>query len=54
MYLSTTERKMLETTLYNLRYDMDCIGQSAEIWAELSAMTDAELENVLNCFLADL
>lgn len=54
MYLTATERAILESTLFNLRYDMDCIGQSAEMRAELSAMTDAELENVLNGFLADL
>ena len=54
MYLSKTERAMLETTLYNLRYDMDCIGQAEEMRAELAAMTDAELERTLNCFLADM
>ncbi len=52
MYLSATERAMLESTLYNLRYDMDCIGQEAEMWAELSAMTDAELEGAINYFMA--
>jgi len=54
MYLTAAERAILESTLFNLRYDMDCIGQSAEMQAELSAMTDAELESVLNGFLADL
>lgn len=52
MYLSVTERAMLESTLFNLRYDMDCIGQDAEMWAELSAMTDAELERAINSFMA--
>ena len=52
MYLSATERAMLESTLYNLRHDMDCIGQEAEMWAELSAMTDAELEGAINNFMA--
>ena len=52
MYLSKTERAMLESTLYNLRYDMDCIGQASEIWAELSAMTDSELEATINEYLA--
>ena len=54
MYLSKSERAMLETTLCNLRYDMDCIGQAAEMQAELTAMTDAELEQTLNRFLADM
>ena len=54
MYLSKAERATLESTLYNLRYDMDCIGQSAEIWAELSEMSDAELETTLNRLLADM
>lgn len=52
MYLSSTERAMLESTLFNLRYDMDCIGQDAEMWAELSAMTDAEFERAINNFMA--
>ena len=52
MYLSATERAMLESTLYNLRYDMDCIGLDDEMWAELSAMTDAELEGAINRFMA--
>lgn len=52
MYLSATERAMLESTLFNLRYDMDCIGQDVEMWAELSAMTDAELEGAINNFMA--
>lgn len=43
---------MLESTLYNLRYDMDCIGQDAEMRAELYAMTDAELEGAINNFIA--
>lgn len=54
MYLSKAERATLEATLYNLRYDMDCIGQSAEMWTELSKMNDAELETTLNLFLADM
>lgn len=52
MYLSATERAMLESTLFNLRYDMDCFGQDAEMWAELSTMTDAELERAINSFMA--
>ena len=52
MYLTATERAMLESTLFNLRYDMDCIGLDDEMWAELSAMTDAELEGAINNFMA--
>ena len=52
MYLSKTERAKLESTLYNLRCDMDCIGLEAEMIAELSAMTDSELESAINSFLA--
>ena len=54
MYLTTAERAILESTLFNLRYDMDCIGQDAEMREDLSSMTDAELEGTLNSFLADL
>ena len=52
MYLSKSERAMLESTLFNLRYDMDCIGQAAEMRVELSAMTDSELETAINDYLA--
>ena len=52
MYLSKAERAMLESTLFNLRYDMDCIGQDAEMRAELSAMSDKELEAAINDYLA--
>ena len=51
---SGSERSLLEATLFNLRYDMDCIGQAAELHAELAAMTDADLENALNVFLTDM
>ena len=51
MYLTAIERAMLESTLFNLRYDMDCIGLDDEMRAELSAMTDAELEGAINRFM---
>lgn len=54
MYLTKAERAMLETTLFNLRYDMDCIGLAAEIKTELAAMSDTELETALNSFMADM
>ena len=54
MYLSTSEREMLETTLLNLRFSMDRAKQAAELWTELSTMTDTELEVTLTSFLADL
>lgn len=52
MYLSKTERAMLEATLFNLVYDMDCIGLDAEMWESLAAMSDSELETVINDYLA--
>lgn len=54
MYLTATERAMLESTLFNLRYDTDCIGRAAEMRTELSAMSNAELETALNDFIADM
>ena len=54
MYLTPAERAMIETTLFNLRYDMDCFPAADEMRAELAAMTDADLEDVLNTFLEDL
>lgn len=52
--MSARNRELLEKTLYNLRYDTDCIGDEVEMYAELSAMSDAELENILNDLLSDL
>lgn len=54
MYLTKAQRATLEATLYNLRYGADCIGRTAERLAELSAMTDTELESSINKLLADM
>lgn len=47
--MSAANREMIKQTIYNLRYDMDCIGE--DFWGELNALTDTELENVLNDLL---
>ena len=52
--MSARNRELLEKTIYNLRFDMDCIGEEENMYAELAAMSDAELENVLNDLLSDL
>lgn len=52
--MSAKNRELLEKTIYNLRYDMDCIGDEVEMYAELAAMSDADLEKVLNDLLSDL
>ena len=48
------QRTMLETTLYNLTYDMDCIGCESEIHDAISRLSDAELESVINDYLANM
>ena len=52
--MSATNRSLLEQTLFNLRYDMDCIGQDAEMWAEIAALSDDDLETVLSDLLAEM
>ena len=52
--MSARNRELLEKTLYNLRYDMDCIGEEENMYAELAAMSDAELEKILNDLLSNL
>lgn len=41
-------RRMLETTLYNLRYDMDCIGEGEILFEEIRELSDDELIRLLN------
>ena len=41
-------------TLFNLRYDMDCIGCDAEMREELNAMSITELENLISGFLEEM
>ena len=43
--MSTKNRALLEATLFNLRYDMDCIGESEEMYNELIDMLIANYEN---------
>ena len=45
------QRAMLEKTLYNLRFDMDCIGE--DLPAEIAALRDAELERLITEYLAE-
>ena len=51
--MSAQNRQMLRETIFNLSYDMDNIGHSYEFWAELNALTDSELEEVLNDILSN-
>jgi len=47
-------REMIEATLLNLRFDMDCIGESDKMWEQLHSMTDDELIRVFNEFVEDM
>lgn len=47
-------RAMIEETLFNLAYDMEFIGHSEDMRAELHRMTDAELITVFNRFVEDM
>lgn len=40
------ERSIVIKAIYNLRYDMDCIGEDTII-EELSSMSDSELLDIL-------
>lgn len=45
-------RAMLEQTLFNLRYDMDCIGE--DLAAEIAALSNAEIEILINEYLEEV
>lgn len=47
-------RAMIEETLFNLAYDMEYIGHSEDMRAELHRMTDAELITVFNRFMEEM
>ena len=47
-------RAMIEQTLFNLHYDMDCIGAEAEILEQLHSLTDEELITVFNDFVGGM
>ena len=49
--MSAQERTMLETTLYNLRYDMNCIGK--DLWSEIAAISDRDLEILINEYVEE-
>ena len=40
-------RQELEQRLFDLRYDMDCIGCEAEMWNEIHNLNDEELVNLI-------
>ena len=46
------QRAMLEKTLYNLRFDMDCIGE--DLPAEIAALSDAEIERLITEYLQEV
>lgn len=46
--MSRQNRAMLEATLFNLRYDMDCIGEAEVLADEISRLSDEELETLIN------
>lgn len=45
-------RAMLEQTLFNLRFDMDCIGE--DLAAEIAALNDSELVRLINDYLEEV
>lgn len=46
--MSAKNRILLEKILYDMRYDMDCIGEEADLFAEIAAMTDEQIEAALD------
>ena len=40
-------RQELEQRLFDLRYDMDCIGCEAEMWEQIRGLKDEELVNLI-------
>lgn len=49
--MAEQNRKMLEETLFNLRYDMDCICDGGQYLREsIKSLTDDELEEAINEF----
>ena len=52
--MSKENRALLESTLFNLTYDMEYIGCAAEMYEEIAAMTDSDLEWILNDILSKL
>lgn len=54
MYLTNSERVMLEITLFNLLNESTAPGSVPDMHLDLSSMTDSELEDALNGLIADL
>jgi len=52
MVLSKSERIMLESTLYNLQYNCNYAGREQVLLKMISLLTDAELIDALNDFIA--
>lgn len=44
-------RNMLIQTLWNLRFDMDCIGEDYDPYEETAGLTISDLENLISDFL---
>ena len=40
-------RAELEHRLFDLRYDMDCIGCEAEMWEQIHSLCDEELVELI-------
>ena len=40
-------RQELEQRLFDLRYDMDCIGCEAEMWEQIHSLDDDELVELI-------
>lgn len=47
-------REMLVQTLFNLRYDMDCIGENYDPYEETKGLTIPDLENLISDFLDNM
>lgn len=50
--MSAKIKSLLESALFSLTYAQNCKGEEAEMFAELAAMSDAEIENIVSALLA--
>ena len=46
-------RQKLEQRLFDLRYDMDCIGCEPEMWEQIHSLSDEELINLITEYEED-
>ena len=51
--MSIKSRLQLERKLFNIRYDMDCIGDESEMWQEIQKMSEEELTTILKELLSE-